>query len=90
MKKHLAVKIYGRVQGVFFRVEAKKEADVLGLAGFTNNESDGTLVIEAEGEENALEAFLSWCKKGPAGAYVTHVEMQYGKPKGFTEFEIKE
>lgn len=76
------------MQGVFFRVEAKKKAERLGLTGFTKNERDGALIIEAEGEKEKIEQFLEWARVGPAGAYVTNVEVSEGEMKGFAEFKV--
>ena len=28
-----------------------------------------------EGEKAAVEAFITWCKEGPPGAYVTNVQL---------------
>ena len=48
-KKHLDIKISGKVQGVFFRDETKNKAEQLGLVGFVENTEDGKVYIEAEG-----------------------------------------
>ncbi len=61
--KHLNIKIHGQVQGVFFRDSAKQAADKLGIKGFAKNEADGTVYIEAEGEEAGLGKFLEWCRR---------------------------
>lgn len=84
--KHLNIKVYGRVQAVFFRVSAKEEAEKLGIKGFARNESDGTVYIEAEGSEKDLDKFLDWCKEGPNLAKVDKVEIRVGKIKNFSEF----
>lgn len=86
MKKHLNIKILGRVQGVFFRVSAKEQAEKLNIKGFARNESDGTVYIEAEGEEKDLEKFVNWCKDGPPSAKVEKIEVTKGKLKNFTEY----
>lgn len=44
--KHISIRIYGRVQGVGFRVSAQKKADELGITGFVRNEPDGTVYLE--------------------------------------------
>lgn len=88
MIKHLDIKISGLVQGVFFRASAKEQAENLGLRGFARNEEDGAVYIEAEGEEDNLEKFTAWCKKGPSLAQVEKVEVSLGKFKNFTGFEI--
>lgn len=88
--KHLNIKIYGRVQGVFFRANAKKKAKELGITGFARNEPDGTVYIEAEGEEENLEKFLEWCHRGPPFAHVEKANSEFSpkikKFKAFTTF----
>jgi acylphosphatase len=71
------LKIYGRVQGVGFRYDAKKKAEKFGVVCVPRNESDGSLYIEAEGESPTLEKFIAWCRKGPWGAKVERVEVVY-------------
>lgn len=84
--KHLNIKISGRVQGVFFRITAKEEADKLGITGFARNEPDGSVYIEAEGEVEKLEKFLKWCHGGPEVAQIDKVEITEGPLKNFSEF----
>lgn len=62
LMKRLIAKVYGDVQGVGFRYEVKRRADDLGLTGFVRNEPDGTVDLEAEGEERELEKLLNWCR----------------------------
>lgn len=86
--KHLQIRIFGKVQGVFFRASAKEQADALGITGFARNEPDGSLYIEIEGKEESLDRFIAWCKKGPPLARVEFVEIEEGKPKGYSEFKV--
>jgi acylphosphatase len=88
MTKHYNIKIYGRVRGVFFRAGAKHEADKLGIVGFAKNESDGTVYIEAEGEEINLDKFVNWCREGPDLAKVEKAEVTEEPLKNFKEFEM--
>ena len=88
MIKHLNIKVYGRVQGIFFRATAKEQTDRLGLTGFARNEPNGTVYIEAEGEESKLDQFLNWCKNGPPLAMVEKIETKEGQLKNFSEFSI--
>lgn len=48
----------GRVQGVGFRYEARMAAQQLNLVGWVKNEDDGTVLVEAEGKEARIAAFL--------------------------------
>lgn len=87
--KHLNIKIYGRVQGVGFRLSAKSVAEKLNITGFARNESDGSVFIEAEGEKENLEKFLEWCERGPLFAKVEKVVVEEeNQPKNFTEFNV--
>lgn len=87
--KRLALKISGRVQGVFFRHSARLRAEELGLTGRARNESDGSLTIVAEGEKSALEKFLEWCRKGPPLAQVDDIQVEWREARGeFKRFEI--
>lgn len=88
MRKHFDIKIFGRVQGVFFRDSAEREAKKLGINGFARNKDDGTVCIGAEGEEEVLEKFLEWCNAGPFLAKVERVEKAEGELKNFAEFSI--
>lgn len=83
------MKIYGEVRGVGFRDAAYWVARKLYVAGFIMNEPDGTVYVEAEGEEAALKKFLAWCRKGPITAKVTKVEPTWSPARGkFTGFRI--
>lgn len=89
MTKYCSIKIYGQVQGVFFRQSAKEKADGLGITGFVRNEPGGAVYIEAEGEEKNLQKFLAWCHQGPGYAQVDKVEIKELKPTGrFDDFTI--
>ncbi len=86
---HINIKIFGDVQGVFFRHFAWLKAGELGITGFARNEPDGTVYMEAEGDEKALSNFLEWSKHGPESAKVEKVESLPGDVKGFSDFVIK-
>lgn len=86
--KHLSIKMHGRVQGVFFRDSAKKEAEKMGLGGFARNEPDGSVYIEAEGEEEKLKKFLEWCRQGSPSSRVEKAEESWSSEiRNFKEFE---
>lgn len=88
-RQHLAIRIHGQVHAVFFRASAQKEAEALGISGFVRNEGDGTLYIEAEGTEETLEKFVTWCKEGPQLAKVDNVTIEEGEIKNFTDFSVE-
>jgi acylphosphatase len=87
--KHLAIRVSGKVQGVFFRANTKTQADNFGLKGFVRNEPDGSVYIEAEGEGQVLENFVAWCKTGPRFAKVEACEVDEGELRNFSDFVIQ-
>ena len=73
MKKAVSLTISGKVQGVGFRWHTKQTADELNISGFVKNRSDGSVYVEAVGEDYAIEQFIEWCKQGPSWARVENV-----------------
>lgn len=86
--KHLNISIRGHVQGVGFRYSALKAAQSYGICGFIRNEPDGSVYIEAEGEEFNLGLFMDWCRGGPAFGRVDDVIRTESNLQGFVEFRI--
>lgn len=85
----VSIRVFGKVQGVFFRRSAKVGADKLGLAGWVRNNKDGTVEIQAGGDKESLERFVGWCKKGPPFAKVEKVEVVWSDDNFEAEgFEI--
>ncbi len=60
----------GTVQGVFFRAAASDEARRLGLTGWVRNTDDDQVEAEAQGDEQAVERFVEFCRAGPDQAQV--------------------
>lgn len=90
MIKHIDIKIYGQVQGVFFRHHTQEKAKNLNLTGLVRNEPDGTVYVEAEGEEANLKDFLAWCQQGPRWAEVRKVKRQFSSQiKNYNGFKIQ-
>ena len=77
----IKIKVFGYVQGVFFRETTRKVARKLGLTGYVKNLPDGTVYIEAEGPEDKLHELLAFSKQGPRHAQVEKVEHEFGQPK---------
>ena len=63
---HLIIK--GKVQGVFYRQSTLETANQLGINGFVQNEPDGNVYMEVEGEEAQLNKLIEWCRTGPSRA----------------------
>lgn len=67
--------VNGKVQGVGFRHFAKLEAIKHGITGFVRNKIDGSVLIEAQGDDVALESFVASMHIGPAYSEITTIEM---------------
>ncbi len=89
MTRHYNIVVEGVVQGVYFRAGTKQIADLLGLNGFTRNEPDGKVYIEAEGDEDMLVKFIQWCHHGPQKARVSYVSVTEGDIQDYRGFEIR-
>jgi acylphosphatase len=74
--RRVGLHITGRVQGVFYRRDAAREASRLGLSGFVRNDEDGSVRAEAEGTPEAVGAFIRWCRRGPENARVEDVRVE--------------
>lgn len=88
MIKHLNIRAYGQVKGVDFRAAAKDQANALGITGLAKNEEGDSVYIEAEGQEEALENFVAWCRTGNKWSKVEKVETEEGEIKGYNGFTI--
>ena len=71
----LHFRVSGNVQGVGFRYHTTAKARELGLRGWVKNLADGRVEGVAEGESEALDALLLWCRQGPDHARVESVEV---------------
>jgi acylphosphatase len=82
------VVVRGRVQGVFFRSELRDRARSLDVAGWVRNNCDGTVEAELEGHEDRVDLLVSWCKRGPSGARVDDVEIDWEPARGERGFSV--
>ncbi len=88
-QKRLQLLIHGRVQGVFFRASARREARQLGLTGWVKNRPDGRVEVLLEGDEERVKEFLTWAHHGPSTARVEQVETKWRSYTGeFADFRI--
>jgi acylphosphatase len=75
--KQVHLLIRGRVQGVFFRASAQREARRLGLTGWVKNRPDGGVELLAEGDEDILRDLVGWSHRGPSAARVDTVDTRW-------------
>ena len=83
------MRIYGRVQGVFFRDTLQRRAESRGVAGWVTNRGDGTVEAVLDGLEADIEALIGFCRQGPARAEVEHVDVSAEPPEGLIGFRIE-
>lgn len=75
------VVIAGRVQGVGYRDWMVREATRLGVHGWVRNRRvDDTVEALVAGEEAAVQALLSACRRGPPAAHVTSITEDFADP----------
>ncbi len=86
MKKSITIHVNGQVQGVGFRYKTKQTAIQLNINGCAKNMSDGSVRIDAEGEEFDLEQFIEWCKHGPSRAIVNEFRLEKAELSSFEGF----
>ena len=90
MKVRAHIFVSGRVQGVFFRVETRYEAMKRNVAGWVRNTSGGRVEAIFEGEREDVEKLIEFCRKGPPGARVTKIDVQWGEySREFKDFKIR-
>ena len=89
MPKHLNITVTGRVQGVGFRRAARDQARYLGIKGYARNMHDGSVFIEAEGEDDVMALFVKWCRQGPPFGRVEEVTTKMENWQGFSTFETR-
>jgi acylphosphatase len=82
--------VHGQVQGVGFRYYTRSMAHRLNLRGYVQNLPDGSVRVECEGQQAAVEQMAKWLRKGPPSARVTSVDLQW-KParSGYSTFTVE-
>ena len=62
IRRHIV--FYGSVQGVGFRYRAYYAAQTYGVSGWVRNSFDGSVEMEAEGTEKAIDDMILAIEKG--------------------------
>ena len=83
------IRVTGHVQGVSYRQGTRRQAHRLDLHGFVRNEPDGSVTVDVEGEPDALDQLIGWCRIGPANATVDDVVVETADPVGHDGFRIR-
>jgi acylphosphatase len=89
MKVRAHVFVSGRVQGVFFRVKTRNEAEKRTVTGWIRNTSRNRVEAIFEGEKANVEQLINFCRRGPPNARVTGIDFQWETYTGeFEAFKI--
>lgn len=74
-RRRIHCRVWGRVQGVWYRASTQREARALGLAGWVRNLEDGRVELVAEGPRDAVARLEAWLRHGPPHAHVERVDV---------------
>jgi acylphosphatase len=83
------VVVHGFVQGVFFRDSLRRLAQQHGVSGWAANRWDGTVEAVFEGEPDAVERLVAFCREDPRGAQVESVDVDDEQPEGLSGFNVR-
>jgi acylphosphatase len=86
----VAVRIEGRVQGVWFRGWAVEEAARRGLRGWVRNRNDGSVEALFIGPGQSVSAMVAACRRGPPAARVSKVLEQGAEDDGSFDFRQRQ
>ncbi len=87
MKARAHIYLSGKVQGVFFRYATQEQAVARNVTGWVRNLPDGRVEALFEGEKSDVDEMVDFCRRGPSGARVEYVEVEWedysGEHKNF-------
>lgn len=81
------LRIYGRVQGVWYRGWAVGQATTLSLHGWVRNRTDGSVEAVLCGPEPTVREMIRRCWDGPQAARVERIEETEEAPVNLRSFE---
>jgi acylphosphatase len=80
MQKAVRVRVYGLVQGVFFRASTREQALRHGVTGWVRNRRDGSVEALLQGPDEAVDSMVEWARHGPRGARVERLIAEEVEP----------
>ncbi len=90
MKARAEILVNGLVQGVGFRYFVVRNAQELGITGYTKNLFTGEVLTVAEGEKHLIENLFDLLKIGPSYADVRNANIIWQENKNeFKTFEVR-
>jgi acylphosphatase len=89
MLQSVSILIKGRVQGVGFRYFVRKLAEKYNIKGYVMNLPEGSVYIEAEGEELSVNDFIAACRTGPSYAAINEITVNQIPFSAYQWFEVR-
>ena len=83
------LRLFGRVQGVFFRQWTVHQARALGVTGWVHNAPDGSVEAYLVGDEGAVSQLIEAMRGGPPQAHVDDVTVEQVQPQDFDGFSVR-
>lgn len=91
--KTVDFEVFGRVQKVFFRKCTQEQGKLLGLRGWCQNTSKGTVIGVIQGPSDKIAEMTKWLQNvGSPASNIEKVEFKNNKSierYTYTDFEIK-
>ncbi|XP_068927809.1 acylphosphatase-2 isoform X1 [Petaurus breviceps papuanus] len=91
--KSVDYEVFGRVQGVCFRMYTEGEAKKIGVVGWVKNTSQGTVKGQVQGPEDKVNSMKTWLSKvGSPSSRIDRADFSNEKTISeleYTNFSIK-
>lgn len=88
LRRHIVVR--GDVQGVGFRYFTRQNASLYGICGWVKNMPDGSVEIDAEGNDYNMAEFIKAIKRGNGYSRVESVTVkELNEIIGYGAFSIR-
>ena len=86
----LKAKVYGKVQGVWFRKYTLDSARDIGVVGMVKNLVDGTVLVNASGKNENLREFKELLENGSTNSRVDKIDYSWEDVSiEYSTFEIE-
>jgi acylphosphatase len=76
------------VQGVGFRASVQQRARTRGVGGWVRNRPDGAVEAVFEGDPDGVDALVEYCRSGPRGSQVDHLDVDEEPVRGEGNFRV--
>jgi len=87
--KAVRIRVWGHVQGVFYRMFVQESAIDLNVKGYVKNRDEDQVEIIAEGRESNMEKFIQKCREGSEMAFVKRVMITEIEVQDFESFRVR-